>query len=409
MVKVDVDPQEVGFDARRLARVDDVLRRYVDDGRLPGYSAVVSRNGSVPFVSTYGLRDKEAGAPVEIDTVFRIYSMTKPITSVAAMMLYEEGKLDITDPVAKYIPSFGDTRVYLRGPATNPMTVPQERPMTVWNLLTHTSGLTYGFSHANGIDNLYRQAGFEWGIPAGLDLAACCDKWASFPLLFQPGTEWNYSVSTDVLGRVVEVVSGMRLDDFIRTRITEPLGMTESSFWCTDEQAPRYAALYVPGPGDRKAVRMDLLGARSKEAPLFLGGGGGMVSTLGDYHRFTQMLLGGGEVDGVRLLGNRTVRFMAQNHLPGGAELCDVGRPLFAETSYEGVGFGLGFSVVTNPVRAKYLSSVGEFAWGGAASTAFWVDPVERITAVFMTQLLPSSTWPLRAEMRRAVYSALID
>ena len=221
---ITAEPKDVGFDAGRLARITDQFKPYVDDGRLPGWLIAVSRNGETPYLETYGKRDLESGAPLELDTVFRFYSMTKPITSVAAMILFEEGKLELTDPVSKFIPSFADTRVYSKGPATNAATVPQVEPMTVFNLLTHTSGLTYGFVYANGIDHLYRQAGFEWGTPAGMDLATACDVWASMPLLFQPGAEWNYSVSTDVLGRIVEVVSGQTLDRFIAERITGPLG-----------------------------------------------------------------------------------------------------------------------------------------------------------------------------------------
>ncbi len=406
---ITAEPKDVGFDADRLARITDHFKSYVDDGRLPGWLIAVSRNGETPYLETYGKRDMESGAPVELDTVFRFYSMSKPITSVAAMILFEEGKLELTDPVAKFIPSFADTRVYSKGPSTNPATVAQEQPMTVHNLLTHTSGLTYGFLYSNGIDHLYRQAGFEWGTPAGMDLAGACDVWASIPLLFQPGTEWNYSVSTDVLGRVVEVVSGMSLGEFIRTRICDPLGMTDTSFWCNDEQADRFAALYMPAPGTRKAVRLDALGGRGKSEPLFLGGGGGLVGTAHDYMRFSQMIANNGVLDGVRILGPRTVDYMGQNHFRGGADLTEIGRPLFSESTYDGTGFGLGFSVVVDPVKAKTLCSKGEMAWGGAASTAFWVDRKEGITAVFLTQLLPSSTWPIRAELRKLVYSAVID
>jgi CubicO group peptidase (beta-lactamase class C family) len=407
---VDIDASEVGFDPKRLGRIGAIIDGYVDSGKFPGGAFVLTRGGRTAYAHSSGYRDVENNKPVELDTVYRIYSMSKPITSIAAMMLYEENKLDILDPVSKYIPSFGESQVYMRGPATNCATAPQEAPMTIFNLLTHTSGLTYGFSYANGIDHLYRQAGFEWGIPKGLDLAACCDIWAGMPLLFQPGTEWNYSVSTDVLGRVIEVASGMSLDKFIAERITGPLGMHETSFWCTDEQAQRFAALYVPGAKpERKATRMDMLGARGTQQPLFLGGGGGLVSTIGDYVRFCAMLRGGGAVDGVRLVSNRTLAFMTQNHLPGGNDLSQVGRPLFSETNYDGTGFGLGFSVVTDPVKSKSLCSKGEYAWGGAASTAFWIDPLEDITAVFMTQLLPSSSWPIRSELRRAVLQALVD
>jgi CubicO group peptidase (beta-lactamase class C family) len=408
MVHTDIDATEAGFDPTRLDRITSHLQGYVDRGLIPGFSVAISRGAHVPFVTTGGQRDLETGAPMQTETVVRLYSMTKAIVSVAAMVLYEEGRLDITDPVSRYIPAFGDTRVYLRGPATNPATAPQQAPMTVQHLLSHTAGLTYGFVYASGMDHLYRQAGFEWGTPKGLDLAGCCERWAAIPLLFQPGEEWAYSVATDVLGRVVEVVSGMPLDQYLETAVLGPLGMGETRFGCREDQLDRLAALYVPGPGDRKAVRMDAMGDAAKSTPVCLSGGGGLVGTLGDYLRFTRMLQGGGVLDGVRILSPRTIRFMASNHLPGGRDLSEVGRPLFSETNYEGTGFGLGFSVVTDPVKTRSLCSLGEFAWGGAASTAFWVDPVEELSVVFLTQLLPSSTWPLRAELRRLIYSALL-
>jgi CubicO group peptidase (beta-lactamase class C family) len=229
------------------------------------------------------------------------------------------------------------------------------------------------------------------------------------PLLFQPGAEWNYGVSTDVLGRVVEVVSGQSLDEFFAERIFGPLGMTDTAFSVAEDQAEQLAALYVPNPATGKAMRNDAFGAGALHRPACLSGGGGLVSTAADYHRFTSMLLHEGELDGTRLLGTRTVRYMARNHLPGGADLEAFGRPLFAETSFAGVGFGLGFSVVDDPVANKVLSSAGEFAWGGAASTAFWVDPFEGVTALFMTQLLPSSTHPIRPQLKQLVYQALVD
>jgi CubicO group peptidase (beta-lactamase class C family) len=408
-LKVEVEPAEVGFDAARLARIDSHFARYVDDGLLPGWLALVSRGGRIVHLSTYGQRDVEASLPVEVDSLFRIYSMTKPITSVAAMMLYEEGLFELKDPVSRFIPSFDDLRVYSSGSALKPATVPATEPMRIWHLLTHTAGLTYGFHHAHPVDAMYRAAGFEWGAPPDLDLAACCDRWASLPLLFQPGAEWNYSVATDVLGRVIEVVSGMSLDRFFAERIFGPLGMTESSFGAAEQDRERLAALYVPDPTTRKAMRFDVMGNAALTKPVFLSGGGGLVSSAADYHRFTQLLLGEGEVDGVRLLGSRTLRYMATNHLPGGADLESFGRPLFAETTFEGIGFGLGFSVVCDPAANKVLSTLGEFAWGGAASTAFWVDPTEQITALFLTQLLPSSTHPIRPQLKQLVYQALVD
>jgi CubicO group peptidase (beta-lactamase class C family) len=409
----EVEPAEVGLDAGRLARIEKHFGKYVDDGRLPGWLVTVSRHGKLAYVASYGQRDVEAGLPVEADTVWRIYSMTKPITSVAAMILYEEGAFELTDPVSKFIPSFSDVRVFAGGSDIRQVTVPATEPMRIWHLLTHTSGLTYGFHRSHPVDALYRGSGFEWGTPRKTDLAACCDIWAGLPLLFQPGTEWNYSVSTDVLGRVVEVASGADLDEFFASRIFGPLGMTETGFWLPEADNGRLAALYTIGHG-RKATRMDTLGAVASHKPVFLGGGGGLLSTAADYHRFTSMLLGtpgspAGELDGVSLLSPRTVGFMTRNQLPGGADLEAYGRPLFAEAPFNGVGFGLGFAVVLDPVPGRTLSSEGEFSWGGAASTAFFVDPKTGLTVSFFTQLLPSSAHPIRPQLRQLVYQAMTD
>ncbi len=407
-LKVSADPAELGFDADRLDRIPAHFRRYVDDGLLPGFLVVVARDGEPVLVHTYGQRDMEAGLPVELDTVFRVFSMTKPITSVAAMILHEEGAFQLKDPVARFIPSFADLRVYRSGSSLAPATQPLSAPMQIWHLMTHTSGLTYGFLRAHAVDAMYRDAGLELGTPPGMDLAGVCDLLATLPLVFQPGTEWNYSMATDVLGRVVEVASGQRLDDFCRERILEPLGMTDTDFHCPPGSHDRLAALYQAQPGTLRPVRVDQLGDRVKQAPEFLGGGGGMVSTADDYHRFTTMLLRGGELDGVRILGPRTVEYMATNHLPGGADLEQFGRPLFAETAFDGVGFGLGFSVVIDPAAGKVPASMGTFAWGGMASTAFWVDPVEDVTALFMTQLMPSSTHPIRPQLTQLVSQAIV-
>lgn len=408
-LKIEVDASEAGFDADRLTRIDSHLAKYVDDGRLPGWLVAVARGGKVVHLSTYGQRDLEADAPVEVDTLWRIYSMTKPVTSVAAMMLYEEGAFELKDPVHRFIPSFSDARVYKEGSALNPATLPMSEPIRIWHLLTHTSGLTYGFHHAHPVDAIYRNAGYEWGSPPGKDLAAVCDDFAEMPLLFQPGAEWNYGVSTDVLGRVIEVASGLSLDEFFRTQIFEPLGMTDTAFFVEEAEHDRIGALYTRNPPDGKTLRIDVLGNAALSKPACLSGGGGLVSSAHDYHRFAQMLLRGGELDGVRLLGTRTLEYMTENHLPGGASLEEFGRPLFSETTFAGMGFGLGFSVLENPVENKVLGSAGEFAWGGAASTAFWVDPVEDLTALFFTQLLPSSTYPLRTQLKQLVYQALVD
>lgn len=403
------DPDALGFDPARLARIDTHFARYVDDGRLAGWQIVVTRRGETVHASTHGMRDREAGLPVEPDTLWRIYSMTKPLTSVAAMQLWEQGRFELNDEVSRYIPAFADVRVYDRGSSQLPWTVPAAEPVRIWHLLTHTAGLTYGFMHTHVADAVYRARGYEWGVPPGTDLATACDAWAGMPLLFQPGSRWGYSVATDVLGRLVEVLSGQPLDAYFAEHVTGPLGMVDTCFWVEPERADRLAALYSPSPADGTAVRLDAFGAAALTAPTFLSGGGGLVSTAADYSRFTQLLLGGGEAGGTRLLGSRTMAFMVQNHLPGGLDLGALSTGGFAETTFDGVGFGLGFATVLDPRPAKTLASPGEFFWGGAASTAFWVDPAEEITALLMTQLLPSSTHPLRPQLRQLVYSALVD
>ena len=405
---VGVEPAAVGLDAGQLARIDAHFRRYVDDGKLPGWSLLVSRRGQIAHLGTYGHRDVEAGLPIELDTLFRLYSMTKPITSVAAMMLYEEGAFELTDPVHRFLPAFADMRVFVGGSELRPQTVPAIEPIRIWHLLTHTAGLTYGFLRAHPVDAIYRAAGFEWGAPPGLDLAGAVDGWARMPLLFQPGSEWNYSIATDVVGRLVEVVSGQPLDEFLTDRILTPLGMRDTAFRTPEDRRDRLAALYTPDLRTGRATRNDAMGSEVL-APTWLSGGGGLVSSLHDYHRFTQMLLGRGRLGDVRLLGDRTMRYMTRNHLPGGADLAVFGRPLFAETTFDGIGFGLGFSVTVDPAATKTLGSPGEFAWGGAASTVFWVDPVEELTVVFLTQLLPSSTYPIRSQLKQLVYAALVD
>jgi len=411
-LKAEADPAEVGFDPARLDRIDRHFRRYVDDGRLPGWLITVSRRGRLAHVSSYGSRDLEAGLPVGTDTLWRIYSMTKPVTSVAAMMLYEEGAFELDDPVSRFIPSFADVRVHVAGSDIKPLTVPAIEPVRIWHLLTHTAGLTYGFHRAHPVDARYRQAGFDTAWPHGADLAGCCDAWAAQPLLFQPGSEWNYSVATDVLGRVVEVASGQRLDDFFSERIFGPLGMTDTAFWVAEAELGRLAALYTPAAGGGAPSRLDELGRVFRRPPRMLSGGGGLISTAADYHRFTQMLLDrpgspGGELDGVRLLGPRTVAYMTRNHLPGGADLESFGRPLNAEAPHRGVGFGLGFAVVIDAAAGKTLTSEGEYNWGGMASTAFWVDPAEELTVCFFTQLVPSTAYRIRPQLRQLVYQAL--
>ena len=407
-IDVELDPSEGGFDPERLERLGTHLRRYVDDGRLPGTNVLVSRGGKVVYHDVYGYRDVERSLPVEGDTIYRFYSMTKPITSIALMQLYENGLFQLKDPISKWIPAFADTRVFVGGDAVKPETREPAREISIHDLLTHTSGLTYHFHMANTVDEMYRRAGFEWTKSPG-DLERQCDLVASLPLLFDPGTEWNYSYSTDVVGRIIELVSGVGLDKYFQRHIFEPLGMVDSGFSVPESESSRFASCYYPAAKTLKATLLDdAQRSRYLREPPALSGGGGLVSTLRDYHRFTQALRNGGELDGYRIIGRKTLEFMTTNHLPGGADLSEYGRPLFSETAYDGVGFGLGFSVVIDPAKAKVLSQKGEYAWGGAASTAFWVDPVEDLTVIFLTQLLPSSTHPIRAEMKSLVYQALV-
>ncbi|MEY3587734.1 MAG: hypothetical protein RJA47_330 [Actinomycetota bacterium] len=408
-IAVTADASDLGFDPARLARLDAHFKKYVDDGRLPGWSLAVARDGEVAHVANYGFADIEAKRPLEGDAIFRIASMTKPICGVAAMILWEEGLFELRDHVKWYIPSFADQKVFRSGSTTNPRLDPVTEPMEMWHLFTHTAGLTYGFMYSHSVDQMYRNAGFEWGTPPDKDLAGICDMLAALPLLFQPGAEWNYSMSIDVLGRVVEVLSGMSLGEFMKKRIFDPLGMTDTAFWVPEDKADRLASLYVMNPADRKAMRLDAMAGGATRKPLAEMGGGGLSSTMSDYMKFAMMLRNGGELNGVRILSPRTVSYMASNHLPDGADLSEFGRPLFAETAFDGVGFGLTMSVTLDPVKAKVPGSVGDYGWGGAFSTIFTVDPVEDLVYLFMTQLMPSSAHPIRPQFKQLVHQALVD
>lgn len=401
------DPAELGFDPERLELIGRHLRRYVERSLLPCTYVCVSRGGVPAYVDFYGERDCERHLPLTDDTVFRIYSMTKPITSIALMQLYEQGRFLLKDPISRWIPQFANTRVFTGGNAANPTTREASGEITVHHLLTHTSGLTYDFHFASPVDEMYRKHGFNWGPPG--DLASTCELLADMPLLFEPGTEWNYSYSTDVAGRLVELISGMTLADYFDTYIFAPLGMSDTAFWVPQDAVERFAANYTPKPATLERTLLDDPKTSAfAAAPKILSGGGGLVSTMADYHRFTQMLAAGGTLGGQRIIGRKTLEFMTTNHLPGGADLSDVGRKLFAEAAFDGVGFGLGFSVVIDPAKSQVLSALGEFAWGGAASTAFWVDPKNQVEVVFMTQLLPSSTHPVRPELKGLVYQAML-
>lgn len=384
-----------------------MLHRYVDQGKIPGVQTLVSRRGQLVHRDCYGFRDIENGRKVEPDTLYRIYSMTKPITSVALMMLYEEGHFLMENPVSRWIPEFKDLQVWAGGTEDAPETKPLESPLTVHHVLTHTSGLTYGFQFAHPVDALYREQDLGNFTSPTYDLAECMARLARLPLQFEPGTSWNYSMSTDVCGRLVEVMSGQTLDEFFRDRIFEPLGMTDTGFVVPESEVGRGSTLYAFAAGKAMTV---MAPARSMTvAPSMLSGGGGLVSSADDYLRFCHFLVNGGELDGVRLLSPRTLQFMTTNHLPGGKTLNDMGQSTFAEVAMAGTGFGLGFSVLVDPAASQSLGSAGQYAWGGAASTAFWIDPAEALAVVFMTQLLPSNTYPLRRHLQAGVYQALLD
>ena len=389
-----------GFAGGRLARIGRHVDSYVAAGKLPGALCLVSRGGEEAYYHASGYRDVERERLYQRDTVVRFYSMTKPITSVALMMLYEEGCFQLDDPVGKHIESWAGLEVFKDDGESE--TSPA--PMTIKHLLTHTSGLTYGFSGTHPVDAMYAKANLTGGSST---LADMVNRLAGMPLKFAPGTKWNYGVSTDICGHLVEHFSGQKLDEFVQERITGPLLMADAGFQVRDGAGDRFAACYSHEAGGYK-LQDDPEGSRYHRRPTFFSGGGGMVGTIDDYHRFATMLLRKGALDDVRILGRKTVEYMTSNHLPGNCDLAAMGQPVFTETSYDGIGFGLGFSVVVDPAAANVLDSPGEFAWGGAASTYFWVDPVEEVIAVFLTQLLPSSTYPIRRELKTLVYQALV-
>ncbi|MFE6485372.1 serine hydrolase domain-containing protein [Streptomyces sp. NPDC057757] len=405
-LRQEVEPREADLDPKALARLDQHFAHLVDDGRLPGFLVSVSRHGRVAHLTTYGRRDREAGLPVETDTLWRMYSMTKPVTSVAALMLMEEGRLRLDDPVADFIPSFAEPRVYVEGSGPDTRTRPAAGPILVRHLLTQTSGLTFGFYHTHPVDALYREAGLESSVPAGADLAETCEVYAGLPLQFEPGTQWNYSVATNVLSRVIEVASGHDLDVFLAERIFGPLGMKDAGFCVTDEQAGRLAELYGE---DEDGGISPIVGLPLHGRPRCVSGSGGMVSTAHDYHRFMEMLRRRGELDGTRLLKPATVDLMVSNHLPGNADRRTFGSPAHQEPSNAGLGFGLGVSVVVDPEITQSPAGQGAYGWSGVASTTFWVDPENDVTVQFLTQVRPTSSHSIFRELKRLVQESVLN
>ena len=409
-------PESLGFSSERLARIAPFLtERYIDTGKLPCAQVQVWRRGKLAYDTVLGQADRERGKPLSADSLFRIYSMTKPVTSVAFMMLVEEGKVALDEPVAKYIPEWSNLGVFAAGTDAGWATTPPSRPMMIIDLLRHTSGLTYGFQMQGNIDAAYRKLKVAEDLRFGT-LDEFIAKLATIPLQFSPGDAWNYSVSTDVLGYLVGKISGVPFEQFLQDRIFGPLGMVDTAFTVPADKAARLTACYAAGVLGSKAVKpgAPALQDDPTTSPYlretgFHSGGGGLVSTADDYMRFARMLLNGGELDGQRLLGPKTIQLMASNHLPGGKDLTQMSNSLFSEATYAGVGFGLGFGVTVDPAATMLAGSKGDFFWGGAASTFFWVDPVEDLAVVFLTQLLPSSAYPVRRELRTLVYAALTE
>ena len=397
-----------GMSSRRLGLIDDhIERNYIDTGKFTGSLVGIYRKGRLVHDSTMGLMDRERKKPVEWDTVFRIFSMTKPVTSVALMMLFEKGLIQLDDPVYRYIPSFRKLEVYVSGVDGSFETRAPDRSLTIKDLLSHQSGFTYDFLKENEIDAAYSSRGI--GSATQKDLASLIDSLSDLPLLFSPGDRWNYSVSTDVCGHLVELISGQSLDTFFYENIFEPLGMSDTGFYVPAVDIPRFSANYLYNLNGLPKLLDDPLKSRFIKRPSFLSGGGGLVSTAEDYLSFCRMILGGGELNGNRILSRKTIDLMSANHLTGGVDLAEVASGRWSETSYQGMGFGLGFSVVKDPSMTLVPGSVGELAWGGMANTAFWIDPLEDMAVVFMRQLVPSGIYNIRRELRTLVYSAIED
>ncbi|OKO72766.1 beta-lactamase [Bradyrhizobium sp. NAS80.1] len=413
-------PESVGMSKAALDRVDAHLKsRYIDAGRFPGTQLLVYRRGKIAHSSVQGFADVERKVPVKDDTIYRIYSMTKPLTSVAFMMLVEEGLVAIDEPVAKYIPEWKDLGVFVAGTSPAFLTRPPSRPMLIVDLLRHTAGLTYGFQQRSNVDAAYRAEKIGEVEKAGT-LQTMIESLAKIPLEFSPGESWNYSVATDVIGYLIGKISGMPFEQFLKQRILDPLGMTDTDFYVPASKAHRFAACYSADPGggmtfhagqrrEGLTLQDDPTKSSFLSPPAFISGGGGLCSTVADYLTFCRALLNGGELGGIRLIGPKTLALMTSNHIPGDRALPEVSRSLFSEATYNGIGFGLGFAVTMRPAETLIAGSRGEYNWGGAATTSFWIDPAEELITIFMTQVLPSSAYPLRRELRSMVYAAITE
>jgi CubicO group peptidase (beta-lactamase class C family) len=404
-----------GLSTARLARIGEHLQRaYIDPGKLVGAQVLVARHGQVAYRQSLGRMDRERDRPMAEDAIMRLYSMTKPITAVALMMLYERGLFQLNDPAAKVLPELADQQVWLSGEGEAMITERPVRPITIRDLLRHTAGFSYGGVlqtlgipfPLSPVDKAYIAAGVRQDANETLD--DFITRLGRTPLRYQPGAAWMYSLSTDVCGALVQRLSGKPFDVFLREEIFEPLSMSDTGFYAPPEKAERLAACYQRTPDALAALQDDPATSPYLTPPAFISGGGGLVCTLSDYHRFCECLRRGGELDGVRLIGPRTLALMHRNHLPGGKSLSDMAVDGFSETGNAGVGFGLGFAMTLDQMVSGTLGQ-DDYYWGGAASTVFWVDPAEDLVAIFLTQLLPSSTYAIRAQIRNMVYAAIVD
>ncbi|MGH6778367.1 MAG: serine hydrolase domain-containing protein [Bradyrhizobium sp.] len=420
LAPTSASPESAGMSTAALDRLEAHLKsRYIDAGRFPGTQLLVYRRGKVVHSTAQGYADLARKVAVKDDTIFRIYSMTKPITTVAFMMLFEEGRVALDEPVHKYIPEWKNLGVFVAGTAPAFLTRPPSRPMLIVDLLRHTSGLTYGFQQRSNVDAAYRAMKIGEVEKSGTLETMIADL-AKIPLEFSPGEAWNYSVSTDVAGYLIGKISGQPFEQFLKRRILDPLGMSDTGFHVPADKAHRLAACYSADPQGgmtfHATERKDTLTLQDDPAtssflspPSLISGGGGLCSTVADYLTFCRALINGGELGGVRLLSPKTLALMTSNHLPGGRDLPEMSRSLFSEATYNGIGFGLGFSVTLDPAKTLIPGSPGEYAWGGAATTSFWIDPLEELITIFMTQVLPSSAYPIRRELRTMVYAAITD
>ena len=398
-----------GISIDALARLDQhLLSRYIQPEKIAGCLTLISRHGETAHLSAMGSMDRERNKPMATDTIFRFYSMTKPITSVALMQLHEQGMFQLTDSVSRYIPQWRDLQVMTGGDWPNFETRPADRPMSMRDVLSHQSGLTYGFMEGQ-LERAYNKADvYQAGSMEGRDLQSMIDRLAELPLKFSPGDNWNYGVSTDVCGYLVETISGQRFDEYLQEHIFNPLGMEDTGFDVPPEKIDRFAANYERGPDRKLRLLDDPATSNYAEPQTFFSGGGGLVSTAHDYHRFCQMLLNGGELDGARLLGPKTIELMTMNHLPDGDDLSECALGSFSETANDGIGFGLGFAVLQDLPRTQNVGSIGEYYWGGAASTIFWIDPVEDMIVIFLTQFMPSGTFNFRGQIKQILYPGLL-